>query len=45
MRKDNQTGQHNQLNTKKVRQEWRDQGTKKTNRKQMAKMASVPPNQ
>lgn len=36
MRKDNQTGQHNQLNTK-VRQEWRDQGTKKTNRKQMAK--------
>ena len=29
MRKDNQTGQHNQLNTKR-RQEWKDQGIKKT---------------
>ena len=43
MRKDNQTGQHNQLNTK-VRQDWRDQGAKKTN-KTIGKMASVPPNQ
>lgn len=43
MRKDNQTGQHNQLNTK-VRQ---NGGIKEQKDKQKTngKMASVPPNQ
>lgn len=44
MRKDNQTGQHNQLNTK-VRQGMEGLENKKDKQKTNGKMASVPPNQ